>query len=601
MLNSIFVLIEGPIIMCIISTIFIRYIGHKGIFKYIILNIFIYTTIGIVIGYIIYYKKLTIISNISSHIDIYNITVGYNYILDKYTIGMYNLVNIITITVLTYSNWYLKEEEHKLRFYVLMIYFYLAMQLLVLSNNYLILFYAWELVGLMSFLLISYWFNRILANKASFKAYSLNRLGDIGFYLLLFILIYYYGSPIYLQTFYYKTILFIYICMCVWTKSAVHPFNIWLTSAMEGPTPVSALLHAATMVCAGAYLLLKFPYLIYFNNMSYYILLIFLIYGLIYVNIISFYTRDIKKIIALSTGSQLILIILITYTGYNEYGYMHLISHGFFKGLLFLMAGIIIHNFNNIQYLTKYGSLIYYLPITYILIFSSLCSLSSVPSLSGFFTKEPIISLSTLSNTYLFTLLSVICTYVYSIYIWYYIFIVKPNSPKSYYSHIKEEYPISLYILLFVLFIPTVVFGYFYTSLFITEPLNEVYAPMYLFILLLLLYCIYIHKVIIAYILLYLIKIYLYIYPMVIIYYKYIYNTKFNKLYLEDRYFYIFNTKLWYKTINILTNINTSILELYTSLAVLRFVHTGKKETTYNLYVLFIIFTFLTILLYLYI
>lgn len=351
------------------------------------------------------------------------LNIKYSFIFDRTSILLTSLIYLILNVVLIFSKYYMEKNLKKFLIYLNL--FAFTMLIFVLSNNFFILFLGWELVGIMSYLLIGFWNTNLKNIKSGMKAILYNKIGDVG---ILLIILYYYNFHNYL--------LIGFILGCV-GKSAQIFLNGWLNSAMDGPTPVSSLLHSSTMVTAGVYLLIK--YNIIWNELSFIGLL-----TVIYVSLIGLYTNNIKSIIAYSTCSQLGYLTYSQLIGINNYN--HLLIHGFFKALLFISAGYIIHKYINIQDLRKYGFFIYYLPVEYIFILISSLSLMGFIYFSGFYTKESIILLSYFNNihNYLFSIIGSLLTTLYSLRLLYLAFINTPNKP------IKSNNTMPFYLLILI-------------------------------------------------------------------------------------------------------------------------------------------------------
>ena len=343
------------------------------------------------------------------------LNINYSFLFDKTSFLLTSLIYIILNMVIIFSNYYINYNIQKFLIYLYL--FAFTMLILVLNNNFIILFLGWELVGLISYLLISYWNNNLNNIKSGIKAILYNKISDIG---IILIILYYITFNNY--------IIIGFLLGCI-GKSAQIFLTGWLNSAMSGPTPVSSLLHSSTMVVAGVYILIR--YNIIFYQLSFIGLL-----TLIFVSLIALYTNDIKSIIAYSTCSQLGYLTYSILIGINNYH--HLIIHGFFKALLFISCGYIIHKFYNIQDLRKYGFFLYYLPIEYIFIKISTFSLIAFPFYSGFYTKELIILSSYFNyiHNYLFSLIGSFLTILYSFRLLYISFYNKPNKYiKTYYTN----------------------------------------------------------------------------------------------------------------------------------------------------------------------
>jgi proton-translocating NADH-quinone oxidoreductase chain L len=320
--------------------------------------------------------KLTL----GSWIAVDNLIIDWSFNFDSLTLIMLIVVTFISTLVHLYSTEYMAEDPHLFRFMSFLSLFTFFMLILVTANNFLQMFVGWEGVGLSSYLLINFWFTRIQANKSAIKAMLVNRIGDFFILLSLFLIYYLFNTLDYeivfnlSKTVSYSKINFFnntipvidIICFFLFLgamgKSAQIGLHIWLPDAMEGPTPVSALIHAATMVTAGVFLIARCSFLF---EMSPIILNFIVIIGsltALFASTTGLFQNDIKKVIAYSTCSQLgYMIFACGLSGY-DIGIFHLFNHAFFKALLFLAAGAIIHSLNDEQDMRKMGNLIFYLP-----------------------------------------------------------------------------------------------------------------------------------------------------------------------------------------------------------------------------------------------
>lgn len=318
---------------------------------------------------------------------------------------MLTVVAFISLLVHVYSTAYMKHDEKATRYFAMLGFFTFAMQGIVLSDNLLFLFIFWELVGFSSYMLIGHWTNKEAAGRASAKAFVMNRIGDAGFLVGLMII---WAT---FNTFSLTTVLELpgnigwqtAASLCIFCgvigKSAQFPLSTWLADAMEGPTPVSALIHAATMVAAGVYLLIRV-----FGLFTETALVVVAITGMITTLIgalAALSQYDIKKILAYSTMSQLGLMVLAIGMGVVDAAFLHLLTHAFFKACLFLCAGMIIHALHNadntgahfdVQDIRHLGGLRKRMPFTFIAFLLSGASLAGVPFFSGFLSKEAILT-----------------------------------------------------------------------------------------------------------------------------------------------------------------------------------------------------------------
>ncbi len=447
-------LITIPLISSISLISLGRYIGIKG-GKIISITSILIAVIISISEYINYLNT----NNIKKIILFEWFNIGINkiqieFLLNKESILMINLISIITMIVIIYSYWYMENEEFLNRFISNLLLFAVTMYILVLSNNLLILFIGWEGVGIMSYLLINFWYKSINSNKSGLKAILYNKIGDITLILTMIFLLnlnnnlnFPKNNNINSNVELLINIIMILIIISAMAKSAQIFLHPWLGDAMAGPTPVSALLHAATMVTAGIYLLYKFN--IYIDISSKYIKYLLInigIFTIIFGGITSLCQKDIKKIIAYSTSSQIGYMFINNGLFINniDSSLFHLITHGFFKALLFLSAGIIIHNYLHDQDIRKYGNLIYKFPITYLLILIGTLSIIAFPFFSGYYSKDNIIenALAPLNPfySYLFLLLGALFTVLYSYNLFSSFF--NYNSSNRYnFSNNHQEFP----------------------------------------------------------------------------------------------------------------------------------------------------------------
>jgi NADH-ubiquinone oxidoreductase chain 5 len=370
----------------------------------------------------------------------------------------------------------MRYDSQLLRFLSFLSLFTFCMLILVNSTNLIHLFFGWEGVGLCSYLLINFWFTRIQANKAAIKAMLMNRIGDIS--LLIFIAYIYYiyrtfdyslilmlnASYKYAYiNFYYisihlNSLLVFFLFIAVMGKSAQLGLHTWLPDAMEGPTPVSALIHAATMVTAGVFILIKYYFFLEYSLLHFCIFIIGSLTAL-FGAIIAIFQNDIKKIIAYSTCSQLGYMIVSCGLGFYNLALFHLFNHAFFKALLFLSAGVILHALSDEQDMRKMGGLVNFLPFTYCCFFFASYALMGLPFLSGFYSKDIILEVSFYSfNIYsllsfYFLLITAFCTAFYSIKLIYFVFFKKPKGFFISYKVIKDADIIIIFVFLILFFI----------------------------------------------------------------------------------------------------------------------------------------------------
>src|SRR6204780_3739769 len=333
-----------------------------------------------------------------------NFSVDFAFYLDQLSLVMLLVVTGVGFLIHIYSVGYIWEDPSYYRFFSYLNLFMFFMVTLVLANNYLVMFIGWEGVGLATYLLIGFWFTKDSAGSGGKKAFILNRIGDFGFLIALFLLIKHFGSLNFEQVFQsvaplspetagtgLLTAIGILLMVGACGKSAQIPLYVWLPDAMEGPTPVSALIHAATMVTAGVYMVAR-SHVIFERAPS--ALMVVAIIGTLtafFAATIGIAQTDIKKVLAYSTISQLGYMFMACGVGAFSAGIFHLMTHAFFKGLLFLAAGSVIHAVSGEQDMTKMGALAKKIPTTYRTMLVATLAIAGIPPLAGFFSKDEIL------------------------------------------------------------------------------------------------------------------------------------------------------------------------------------------------------------------
>ena len=423
--------------------------------------------------YLYYIWEEPISISLGNWLNIGDIIIPYGLSLDSLAMTVMIPVGIVTLCVLLYAIEYMSHDPNRNTFYIILSVFAIFMTILVVSDNYIMMFIGWEFVGVISYLLISFWSTRIAAMKAALSAILLNRMGDTFFMLALGIFLSYFHAvdfdTLSLAAPYTNTlilnILSLLLLLAATAKSAQLGLHAWLLQAMEGPTPVSALLHAATMVCAGVYVLVRSYFILEYAPS--------LLIGICWLGgvttlvsgLIAIVTNDIKKVIALSTMSQLSIMVLAIGISSYDLAIYHLYCHAFFKALLFMGAGSVIHSYiSETQDMRKYGGLVNYLPFSYTAILIASLSLMAIPGLTGYYSKDIIIE--SLYGTYTFSgyilyymaVGSATLTSLYSIRVLYLTFYNNPNSNKATYQHIHEN--IRMLIPMIILVIYSIFIGF---------------------------------------------------------------------------------------------------------------------------------------------
>ena len=335
-------------------------------------------------------------------IQISGFHVDFAFTVDHLTLIMLGVVTGVGFLIHLYSVGYMAHEEGYWRFFAYLNLFMFFMSVLVLAESFLLLFVGWEGVGLASYLLIGFYFKKDSAANAGKKAFIVNRIGDFGFLLAMFLIVQHFGSLDFTQVFAaitanpgwqggVLTTIALLLVVGAAGKSAQIPLYVWLPDAMEGPTPVSALIHAATMVTAGIYMVARCHVLF---DRSPYTLGVVAIIGAataIFAACIGMVQHDIKRVLAYSTVSQLGYMFLACGVGAYEAGVFHLMTHAFFKALLFLSAGSVIHALNGEQDMRKMGGLRKRIPITFWCMTAGVFAIAGIPPLAGFFSKDEIL------------------------------------------------------------------------------------------------------------------------------------------------------------------------------------------------------------------
>jgi len=349
--------------------------------------------------------------NIYTWFQIGNLSAYVGFLIDRLTAIMMVVVTFVSLMVHIYTIGYMADDPGYQRFFSYIALFTFSMLMLVMSNNFLQLFFGWEAVGLVSYLLIGFWFKKPSAIFANMKAFLVNRVGDFGFLLGIAGILYFFGSLDYFQVFSSAeptlsgktlevisghpwsaaTVICILLFIGAMGKSAQVPLHVWLPDSMEGPTPISALIHAATMVTAGIFMVARMSPLFELSETALSFILVIGATTALFTGLIGLVQNDIKRVVAYSTLSQLgYMTVALGVSAYSA-AIFHLMTHAFFKALLFLGAGSVIiamHHEQNMRYM---GGLRRYMPITFITAWIGTLALTGTPGFSGFFSKDIII------------------------------------------------------------------------------------------------------------------------------------------------------------------------------------------------------------------
>jgi len=345
-----------------------------------------------------------------------NLQIGF--LIDPLTVMMMLVVTFVSLMVHIYTIGYMAEDDGYTRFFAYISLFTFSMLMLVMSNNFLQLFFGWEAVGLVSYLLIGFWYTRPTAIYANLKAFLVNRVGDFGFLLGIGFIFALFGTLDYATVFKlapnfadamievvpgWQWSLITAICICLFIgamgKSAQFPLHVWLPDSMEGPTPISALIHAATMVTAGIFMVARMSPLFEMSEAALSFVLIIGSITAFFMALIAIVQYDIKRVVAYSTLSQLGYMTMALGAGAYQAGIFHLMTHAFFKAVLFLGAGSVIIAMHHEQDMRKMGGLRKYMPITYFTVLIGALANAGFPPFAGFFSKDSIIEAIQVSHT----------------------------------------------------------------------------------------------------------------------------------------------------------------------------------------------------------
>ena len=416
--------------------------------------------------------------------------IDWSFCFDSLTCVMLVIVTFISSLVHLYSTEYMEHDPHFPRFMSYLSLFTFFMLILVTANNFLQMFVGWEGVGVSSYLLINFWFTRIQANKSAIKAMLVNRIGDFFLLLAIFSLFLTFNTlnydvifsvaPLFvnytLTIFGYQIGLLDIICIFIFLgamgKSAQLGLHTWLPDAMEGPTPVSALIHAATMVTAGVFLVIRCSYLFEYSPLALSVVTVVGSMTAFFAATTGLFQNDMKRVIAYSTCSQLGYMVFACGLSSYEVSLFHLSNHAFFKALLFLGAGAVIHALSDEQDMRKMGGLRNLLPFSYAISVIGSLALVGFPFLAGFYSKDVILEVSASTYTtvgqfaYILGIFAAFCTAFYSTRLLYLVFLSKPNGNKNIILNAHEG-SLRMSLPLFILSIFSIFIGYLTKDMFI--------------------------------------------------------------------------------------------------------------------------------------
>jgi NADH-quinone oxidoreductase subunit L len=408
------------------------------------------------------------------------------FLIDPLSAMMMVVVTFVSLMVHIYTIGYMHDDPGYQRFFSYIALFTFAMLMLVMANNFLQLFFGWEAVGLVSYLLIGFWYTRESAVFANLKAFIVNRVGDFGFLLGIAAIYFHFGTLDYAAVFaiapqlanttvqifpgvnwMLMTVICILLFIGAMGKSAQVPLHVWLPDSMEGPTPISALIHAATMVTAGIFMVARMSPLYELSETALSVILVIGAITALFMGFLGIVQNDIKRVIAYSTLSQLGYMTVALGASAYAAGIFHLMTHAFFKALLFLGAGSVIIALHHEQDMTKMGGLKKYMPFTFITAWVGTLALAGIPPFAGFFSKDAIIEavhhsqLPGAGFAYVAVLAGVFVTALYSSRLMILVFYGKPRMDEHTREHLHES-PAVVVVPLILLAIPSLVAGWIY-------------------------------------------------------------------------------------------------------------------------------------------
>jgi NADH-quinone oxidoreductase subunit L len=397
----------APLAGAVIAGLFGRTIGRQGAHSVAILGVAAATVASAFVFQHVVVTRQPIEADLYTWTQVGNTRMTIGFLIDTLTATMMLVVSFVSLAVHVYTIGYMADDPGYQRFFSYISLFTFSMLMLVMSNNFLQLFFGWEGVGLMSYLLIGFWYERPTAIYASLKAFIVNRIGDLGFVLGIGLVFAHFGTLDYRQVFSSTPSLAgqvlpgtdwslaTVICICLFIgamgKSAQFPLHVWLPDSMEGPTPISALIHAATMVTAGIFMVARMSPLFELSDTALSMVLVIGAITAFFMGLLGIVQNDIKRVIAYSTLSQLGYMAVALGASAYSVAIFHLVTHAFFKALLFLAAGSVIIALHHEQDMRKMGGLARFMPITYVTFVIGALSLIGTPGFAGFYSKDSII------------------------------------------------------------------------------------------------------------------------------------------------------------------------------------------------------------------
>src|SRR3984957_8941308 len=476
----------APLVAAIIAGLFGRIIGRSGAHSITIAAVALSCGLSMYVLYRFLAEGMAPFNgSVYTWLVSDGLTMEVGFLIDHLSAMMMVVVTFVSLMVHVYTIGYMHDDDGYQRFFSYISLFTFSMLMLVMSNNFMQLFFGWEAVGLVSYLLIGFWYTRPTAIFANLKAFLVNRVGDFGFVLGIAAVVRYTGSLDYATVFAHADQLvaaqihvtstvawpaITFTCICLFIgamgNSAQVPLHVWLPDSMEGPTPISALIHAATMVTAGIFMVARMSPLFELSETALSTVLIIGATTAFFMGLLGIVNNDIKRVVAYSTLSQLgYMTVALGVSAYGA-GIFHLMTHAFFKALLFLAAGSVIMAMHHEQDMRKMGGLKKYMPITYWTCLVGALALIGFPGTSGFFSKDALIDAVHLSNrpghtyAYFCVLSGVFVTALYTFRMFFMTFHGRPRMDHHTEEHLQES-PWVVWVPLVLLAIPSALIGWF--------------------------------------------------------------------------------------------------------------------------------------------
>ena len=475
----------APLIGSIVAGVFGKSIGRAGAHWACILGVGVSTLIsGAAFGHVVLEGGAAFESTLYHWGKVGDLTLEIGFLVDPLSATMMFVVSFVSLMVHIYTIGYMRDDPGYQRFFSYIALFTFAMLMLCMSNNFLQLFFGWEAVGVVSYLLIGFWFQRESAIRANLKAFLVNRIGDLGFLLGVAAVLFYFGTLRYSEVFELApslqgatlsifpgadwsvaSLICILLFMGAMGKSAQFPLHVWLPDSMEGPTPISALIHAATMVTAGIFMVARMSPLFEQSETALSVVLVVGAITALFMGLLGLVQNDIKRVVAYSTLSQLGYMAVALGASAYAAAIFHLVTHAFFKALLFLAAGSVIIALHHNQDMRSMGGLRKYMPVTWITSLLGSLALIGFPGFAGFFSKDAIIEAVHLSEVpghdfaYWCVVIGVFVTALYSFRLYFLVFHGKERMDEHAREHLHES-PWVVTVPLVLLAIPSVLIGW---------------------------------------------------------------------------------------------------------------------------------------------